>query len=202
MDNYTIVTGLPLTGYYFAQRDKKSTRKFWKDILANKSKRSDHLRDLVHQDPEYANLKFDYTIDSLVPLGEWMKKNVTTEPKPKELYDLEARMLGDMDTPTSYILSSKTRSICLDVSLYYGDIMLKELEDREWHIYTDTSNRNIDFGGMGIKAKYKNIFFYPLATVALYAINIIENRQNGRTLVSLLKTQSNSIIEIETNMMA
>lgn len=199
MNNYNQITNLPIYGHYFGDWEKKDARNFWKEILSRKTERLYQLLNLIHQDPEYINFRFDYTIESLIPIGEWMKKNITIEPKSKELYDKEAVQLRKFATnPTSFVLSSRTRSICLDVSLYYGEIMLKKLGDRDWHIYTDTSKNNIFFGAMGIKVKTKNILFYPLSIVVGYALQILEDTSKIWTLESMLKTQLNTIIEIES----
>lgn len=198
MGNYQLINEIPISGDYFADWKKRDARKFWKQILSSKNDRLNQLKNLVHQDPEYSNFVFDYSIKSLIPLSEWLKKNISIEPKPKEMYDLEIMQFRGMCSPSTFVLSLLTRTICLDLSLYYGEIMLKQLGDREWHIYTDTSYNNIRCGTMGIKVKTKNLLFCPLSTILVYVISVLEDGDINKTLESILKTQLNTIIEIES----
>ena len=189
METYKPILGLPLYGYYFVGWDKRSIRDFWKDIIAHQSERILQLNHLINQDNEFKNLKLDYSPHSLIPLGEWLKNHIAIQPKSKELYDIEAVRLGDMDTPSPYEFTPMTLSICLDISLYYGNIILNKLGDRTWHINTNVAQSNLNYGALGIKGNVKNVVFYPLKYIIGACTKAINGKFDPGYLFSLYEIQ-------------
>ena len=47
-------------------------------------------------------------------------------------------------------ITTKSESLVFDVSIYFGEVLLHELGDREWEQITKGSTRNYDYGCMTI----------------------------------------------------
>ncbi len=87
--------------------------------------------------------KFDYTPESLIPLWKWFKLKIEMVPRPKE--DIEK----DRNNATNYFkeyiptmeFSKLTKSLILDISYYFAEIMIRNNSNINWGFFTKPKNR-------------------------------------------------------------
>lgn len=177
---------------------RREIRSFWTGVLKQIDFRISQLQDLIHQNPAYSNLILDYNPLSLIPIGKWLKENVTTKPIPKEKYESELKRLNGMEIPPNYELSDFTKSICFDIAIYYGETMLRQLGNNKWFIYNKVSTNNLDFGTMGIRYGKHNVIFSPFILILSKAFQITLNNFEDKEIYTVFHRQVNTIKESES----
>lgn len=152
MEEYKVLTNLP-EDEYFGTWEKKDVKAFGKWFMAEKDNRMQMLFDEVHRDPDFVDWQPDFSPESLKTLGRWFEKNMTSEPMTEneynELVELYQRSRG-MVVLYKHKRTQKATSLIFDVSIYFGEVLLHELGDREWEQYIYVSKNNYEYGYMSI----------------------------------------------------
>ena len=181
MEEYKILTNLP-KDYIFGPLDKKDVRAFGKWFMAEKENRMQMLFDEVHRDPEFVDWRPDFTVESLKPLSNWFEKNIKSEPTPEDEYQEimrqhEIKYHGEMGEESKAMfrkrITKKSRSLVFDVSIYLGEILLRELGDRQWVQYINVSKYNIDYGYMAIPTFIPKVVIAPWRVMVVLGARVI-----------------------------
>ena len=149
MEEYQVLTNLPEDNY-FGTWEKKDVKAFGKWFMAEKDNRMQMLFDEVHRDPEFADWQPDFSPESLKTLGAWFERNIKWEPMPEDEFQKFVERYKGMANCKNKWISKKSESLVFDVSIYFGEVLLHVLGDREWEQYIYVSKNNLDYGYMSI----------------------------------------------------
>ena len=149
MEEYQVLTNLP-EEYHFGNWDKKDVKAFGKWFMAEKDNRMQMLFDEVHRDPDFVDWQPDFSPESLKMLSYWFERHIQAESMPEDEYQkLIAKYIVMAEYKNNW-LTKKSKSLIFDVSIYFGEVLLKELGDREWEQYIYVSKNNYEYGYMSI----------------------------------------------------
>ena len=149
MEEYQVLTNLS-EEYHFGNWDKKDVKAFGKWFMAEKDNRMQMLFDEVHRDPDFVDWQPDFSPESLKMLSYWFERHIQAESMPEDEYQkLIAKYIVMAEYKNNW-LTKKSKSLIFDVSIYFGEVLLKALRDRTWEQITKGSTRNYYYGCMVI----------------------------------------------------
>ena len=181
MTEYEILTNLPRT-HYFGDWDKKDIRAFGKWFMAEKDNRLQMLFDEIHRDPEFANWEPDFSPESLKTLSYWFERFVRTnvwslpENEWQELLYKKKNSMSSIEICNNKFVTSKSTSLIFDVSIYWGEVLLQELGDRQWEQNMKTSKNDMFYGYMIIPVIPTTKFncpAYPWAHIRVLSCKVL-----------------------------
>ena len=89
--------------------------------------------------------------ESLKMLGKWFEENVETEKLSKEEYK-ERELLCQMKQKyKTWDIAIKTRSVAVDIGIYFGEVFIKNHEGLKWEQYFSRGKYDMDKGHIVIK---------------------------------------------------
>lgn len=174
MGKYVILNNLP-KHQMFSIWDKTKVKEFSKWFFENKEIRIKQLIDEVHRDSEYQMWESDYSPDSLKQLGNWFITKVQAVSERKNVYYNTIKSeIDDIGVTQDELLTNYTISLSFDISIYYGEVILRTLKDRNWVQNIKTSTNNIEYGCMVIPKinKYNKLYVTPWRNIGVYALKI------------------------------
>lgn len=174
MGKYVILNNLP-KHRMFSIWDKIKVKEFSNWFFENKEIRMKQLIDEVHRDSEYQMWESDYSPDSLKQLGNWFITRVQAVSERKNVsYNVIKSEIDDVGVTQDALLTNYTISLSFDISIYYGEVILRTLKDRHWVQNIKTSINNIEYGCMVISKinKYNKPYVNPWRNIGVYALKI------------------------------
>lgn len=148
-----------LTDQDFRYKDKKELKIYEVWFNENKGKCLLELEHLVQRTPGYEDWQMDYSKESLLGLGKWLKENVKTQKLSKEEYAVVRATVPDYIDINDWTFTMETRTILLDAGIYFGEVFIHTHKGLKWEQYFSTSkkskNRDIHHGNMVIAVSNK-----------------------------------------------
>lgn len=192
MEEYKVLTNLP-EDYYFGTWEKKDVKAFGKWFMAEKENRMQMLFDEIHRDPEFVEWQPDFSPESLKTLGAWFERNIKWEPMPEDEFQEFIKKCKGMARYENKWITTKSKSLVFDVSIYFGEVLLRALEDRKWKQLLNVSIRNYDYGCMYIPflpPHPHRLIVTPWRIVWSFAVDLIHypNLKEGGIYPRYMKT--------------
>ena len=108
------------------------------------------------------NLPIDYdfqskTKEELKLYAKWFEENVETEKLSEEEYKEKRAAVPDYIEIQDWDITIKTRSLAVDIGIYFGEVFIKNHEGLKWEQYLTRSKYDMDIGHMVIKGFGKDV---------------------------------------------
>ena len=84
-------------------------------------------------------------------LGKWFEENVETEKLSEEEYKEKRAAVPDYIEIQDWDITIKTRSLAVDIGIYFGEVFIKNHKGLKWEQYLTRSKYDMDIGHMVIK---------------------------------------------------
>lgn len=155
-------------------------------FFENKNERINQLLELININNNNKPIILDFNISSLVPLGKWLVKNVKVE----KLSEVE--FIAKRNSIPSYIelndwdLSIKTRSILVDIGIYFGEVVIKNNSGCEWKQYFSKIKDDVDNGHLVINIGKDRM--NPIWLLYIIGLKIADGNENNEILLNLYET--------------
>jgi hypothetical protein len=150
--------------------------------------RIQQLQEAVRQTDRFNGWHADRTRESLGTLGEWFASRVKTRRRTEtELAALRSKISFPIELLESD-LTDCTYSICVDVGMYFGIVLIANHLSLEWHQFTD-DRKFIDFG-QAVIIGFTNAPLNPVRIAIVLARSIVNERHTGARLQELYDTWS------------
>jgi hypothetical protein len=115
---------------------------------------------------------------------------VSTVPKPKEQFKAETEKipthLKPYATPDSYLLDKRTISICYDIGIFLGDLIISLDNKIKWELEID--DEYADYGQPILAKKNIKLKLNPFRIVKNIAATIYEDRYSENELINVFNT--------------
>ena len=147
---YQVINNLPID-YDFQSKTKEELKLYAKWFEENKESRLQELIKAVKTTKGYENWEADYSPESLKMLGKWFEENVETEKLSEEEYKEKRAAVPDEIEIKDWDITIKTRSLAVDIGIYFGEVFIKNHEGLKWEQYFSRSKYDMDKGHMVIK---------------------------------------------------
>jgi len=150
---------------------------------------------------KFSNVQLNYSINSLIDIWAWFLKMAEIEKTPKiKLDEIKNELKGKpqdfIDTilhEQSVQFSLETEYILRDVSMYFGDVIVKSNNSIHWGYHTDIKKDS--FANMPLLMGFEDrdfnppfqAAFDPLFTVHGIACNLFDNSYNKTDLINMYK---------------
>lgn len=151
------------SNYSFFEISPKQAREYYRWFIGEVSHRISILMEYVkHECP--GNQLFDYSPESLIPLWDWYKLKIEQIPKTKEEIEQDVlkypKWIENEIRKETTKYSVETLSLALDISIYLGEVVVKNYPHLQWGCRTKpknefSANRPVIIGLSG-KRKYFN----------------------------------------------
>jgi hypothetical protein len=181
---YKIINDLPID-YDFNSKSKDELKlyKIW--FENNKKKRLDHIIEYVKSSSIFEDWKADFTPHSLMKLGEWVEQNIEIEKISEKEYEKKRNITPTWIELQDWDLSIKTRSILVDVSIYFGEVFLNIHKELHWEQYFSKVKKDIDNGHMIIS--FKKVNLNPVWLLYIMGLKLANQQENKSCLYNLYK---------------
>lgn len=179
---YKIIDNLPID-YSFNTKSREVLKLYnlWFD--ENKKYRLNELESLIISTVGYESWKADFSKDSLLILGRWLKENVEIEKlSEKEYVEKKSNIPSYIDFE-DWDLTIKTRSILIDVGIYFGEVFIKNQKGLIWKQYFSKKKNDADHGHMIITLKKRNL--NPIRIMLTVGFIFGERIGNEKELIEL-----------------
>ena len=153
---YQVINNLPID-YDFQSKTKEELKLYAKWFEENKESRLQELIKAVKTTKGYENWEADYSPESLKMLGKWFEENVETEKLSEEEYKEKRAAVPDYIEIQDWDITIKTRSLAVDIGIYFGEVFIKNHEGLKWEQYFSRSKYHMDKGHMVIKGFGKGL---------------------------------------------
>jgi len=153
--------------------------------------RIDELRIAVNSTPNFEDWKPDFSPDSLVQLGVWLKRVACNRKLTEEELDKLRVNLPSYITPKDEDLSFQTISLSVDIGMYFGEVMRKNVAGLRWdQIF---GSRKFARFGRPVIAGVGKIVLDPVIVVANVASALIDGRNSPQLLRELFDRWSKNL---------
>ncbi|WP_303850066.1 hypothetical protein [Apibacter mensalis] len=140
----------------FREKDKKELKIYEVWFNENKDKCLLKLEYLVQSTLGYEDWQMDYSKESLLGLGKWLKTNVKIQQLSEEDYAKVRATVPDYIDIDDWTLTLETRTILLDAGIYFGEVFIHNYKNLYWKQYfSSAKNRDINHGNMVISLSNK-----------------------------------------------
>lgn len=147
---YQVINNLPID-YDFLSKTKKELKLYRQWFEDNKEIRLNELINFVKSTKGYEEWNANYSPNSLKKLGEWLEENVETEKLSEEEYEHKRKITPEYIEISDWDLTIKTRSILIDIGIYFGEVFIKNNPNLKWEQYFSRIKNDNDNGHMVIK---------------------------------------------------
>jgi hypothetical protein len=149
MSKYKIIDDLPLPYSEFHNLDKKTLKLYAKWFFDNKEKRIGIMTSAVKEERDFSMWRPDYSPESTKVLAKWLNMNIERVPIPQEEIEEAKRRALIPSVIEEWRFSNKTRSKIVDIGIYFGEIMIRNHEDKnlKWEQCL-LSRKYFDYGQM------------------------------------------------------
>ena len=140
----------------FREQDKKELKIYEVWFNENKDKCLLELEYLVQRTLGYEDWQMDYSKESLMGLGKWLKTNVKIQQLSEEDYAKVRATVPDYIDIDDWTLTLETRTILLDAGIYFGEVFIHNYKNLYWkQHFSSAKNRDINHGNMVISLSNK-----------------------------------------------
>jgi hypothetical protein len=144
------------------------------------------LATAVKETPGFQGWMPDLSPDSLRVLGDWFSQQVETRPRTlKEKEEIESRLTFSIDVPSEE-LTPTSFSLAMDVGMYFGQVVLKNLPGTRW----DQPLKNPRFADYGqpVIMGFGTVPLNPVRIALMLAYAFSAKEQSGDRLLTLYET--------------
>ena len=120
-----------LIDYNFSGKSNDELKLYSQWFGDHKDQRLNYLTKAVRSSNGFENWQPDFTPDSLKKLGDWLYQNVETEKFSEKDYKAKRKAVPDYISINDWDLTIKTRSLLVDVGIYFGEVFIKN-HDLKW----------------------------------------------------------------------
>ena len=146
LKDYHTIDNLPF-GFDFDNQDLRQLRAHEKWFFENKELRLTELQNAYHA---FCGEYLDYTPESLKGLGVFFLNAIVPEKRTAEEY-AELRAMYPPEIPIDdYRPTNQSKSLMVDVGIYFGEVMIRNHKNMEWKQYITKNKRDIERGYMVI----------------------------------------------------
>lgn len=132
----------PFDRVEFIDMNKKQAQEYFEWYIGQIDYRISLLLNNIKEDGIDTN--FDYSIESLIPLWEWYERKISYRKIDESEYQL--RISKHPEWMKDYIaetdLSWETLMYCMDVALYFAEVMIRHNDNIKWGFFTKPKNRS------------------------------------------------------------
>ena len=140
----------------FREKDKKELKIYEVWFNENKDKCLLELEYFVQRTLGYEDWQMDYSKESLMGLGKWLKTNVKIQQLSEEDYAKVRATVPDYIDIDDWTLTLETRTILLDAGIYFGEVFIHNYKNLYWkQHFSSAKNRDINHGNMVISLSNK-----------------------------------------------
>ena len=122
-DNYHLIDDLP-TDLDMRGKPIKIQKLYGTWFAENKDKRIGELINVVKSTKGYEDWNPNFTKDSLVLLGKWLKENITSRKLTDKEYREKRSSFPDYIKVTDWDLTYRSRSLLYDTAVYFGETFI------------------------------------------------------------------------------
>ncbi len=179
---YKIIDNLPID-FDFFDKTKQQLKEYGKWFEYEKENRLAILRQTVKDTEGFYEWEGDFSVDSLKPLGRWLKLNIKTKKLSKEAYEMMRRSVPEYIDIRDWDMTPETYSKIIDVGIYFGEVFIRNNSGLKWKQYFSTIKRDAYNGHMLITGGKTNI--NPIWLVRVLASSMADNSQSEERLFEL-----------------
>jgi len=183
--NYGIIDNLPID-YQFSTKSKKELELYGEWFYKNKDKRIYELFKAVSSTVGFESWISDFTSNSLKELGTWLKQNVEIEKIPDDDYKKKRAEISDYMELKDWDLTNKTRSLLVDIGIYFGEVFIHTYSQLNWEQYFSTRKKDNDQGHMVIKTS--NNILNPIWITYIIGLGLADNIKDRFCLINSFET--------------
>ena len=180
---YQVINNLPID-YDFQSKTKEELKLYAKWFEENKESRLQELIKAVKTTKGYENWEADYSPESLKMLGKWFEENVETEKLSEEEYKEKRAAVPDYIEIQDWDITIKTRSLAVDIGIYFGEVFIKNHKGLKWEQYLTRSKYHMDKGHMVIKG-FGKIRLNSIWVIYVLASGLAKKTKKGTRLYEL-----------------
>lgn len=181
---YQVINNLPID-YAFQSKTKDELKLYGTWFNENKEIRLNHLIEYVKSTPNYEHWNANFTSESLKQLGKWLKENIETEKIPQDEYDKKRAEIPSYIELNDWDLTIKTRSILVDVGIYFGETFIHTHVKYKWEQYFSKVKRDVDNGHIIIKLKTNDL--NPIWIILNVGLGLAKEKKDENCLYNLFK---------------
>ena len=135
------------------------------------------------------NLPIDYdfqskTKEELKLYAKWFEENVETEKLSEEEYKEKRAAVPDYIEIQDWDITIKTRSLAVDIGIYFGEVFIKNHKGLKWEQYLTRSKYHMDKGHMVIKGFGKDVL-NSIWIIYVLASGLAKKTKKGTRLYEL-----------------
>ncbi|MXP05565.1 MULTISPECIES: hypothetical protein [unclassified Apibacter] len=173
-----------LTNQDFRDKAKKELKIYELWFNENKEKCLLELEHLVLRTLGYENWKMDYSKESLLGLGKWLKENLETRKISEEEYAKVRANVPDYIDVSDRILTLESRTILLDAGIYFGEVFIHNHKGLKCDQYfSSAKNRDINHGNMVISLKKGDL--NPIRIMFTMGSLLSKGKKDDKALVNI-----------------
>lgn len=144
---YQIVNDLPID-FEFSTKPKEELKLYGVWFKENKVKRIANLLESVKATENFENWNADFTQNSIIELGKWFKENTQTTKLSEQEFKAKRAQVPDYIELDDWDLSIKTRSIIVDIGIYFGEVFINKYSQLKWKQHFSKIKRDVNNGHM------------------------------------------------------
>ncbi|RKR09278.1 hypothetical protein C8C83_0899 [Flavobacterium sp. 90] len=186
---YQTIQNLP-TDYQFDNKTKEELKLYEIWFKENKDDRINHLIELVKTTPSFEDWNADFTPNSLNELGRWFYQNVETLKLTEEEYFNKRSQIPNYIEIEDWDLSIKTRSLIVDIGLYFGEVFIHTHKELVWKQYFSKNKKDMNNGHMVIP-KFGKLELNPILVIMGTAWGLARKKYDDKRLYDLYKIWEN-----------
>lgn len=154
-------------------------------FVLNKEKRIKELIKVVKSTNGYEGWNPDFSKDSLLLLGRWLKENITTRKMTKEEYMEQRRKTPNYIEICDWELTYRSMSLLYDAGIYFGETFNHTFPSYKWEQCLSRAKYYVDVGHMLIKInKY---VMNPALQLRVIGLKLVEGTENEIVLYNMFE---------------
>ncbi len=132
----------PFERVEFEEMTKKQAQEYFDWYMDQKENRISMLLSFAKDEGVVAN--FDYSVESLIPLWEWYEKKIYCRELDFKEYQEQLMKYPEWmkDFVSKKELSWETLMYCMDVALYFAEVIIRHNSSIRWGFFTKPKNRD------------------------------------------------------------
>lgn len=131
----------PIEKVVFKDMKPKEAQAYFDWYMSEIPTRIKMLKNIVGEE---ADLKLDYSLNSLVSLWGWFENKIVLVERDKDLFQKDLDEAPEWFKPyvSNKILSYDTLMYAMDIAIYYGELIIKNNPEIHWGFFTKPKNRS------------------------------------------------------------
>ena len=187
IDSYQLIDDLP-TGLDMRGKPIRIQKLYGAWFAQNKEKRIAELIKVVKSTKGYEDWCPDFTKESLVLLGQWLKENITSRKLTDKEYRIERNKFPDYIDILDWDLTYRSRSLLYDTGVYFGETFIHSYPILKWEQCLSRAKLYVDVGHMIIKVE--NDVMNPIQLLVVIGWGLADGSKNSNSLYNLFEIWS------------